>query len=210
MTSKDKFCGQVYLELTFWSNVSYMSCLESVKRNLRVALQERPPEKKPTKSKQYGGPGSFVPLGDAPSTLQSVDESGVQSSRISSMSSIQDHSRHTSNTIPPSLRASSSLARLDLYVPPYQSSLHGSVLDHITNDFGQLEVVDHRRDSFPVSRSFHSHCHSSNVLGLDSLLMTDIPNGLRLHSRRFLLNPHIVMNRLYVQMANPCTLTTDL
>jgi len=26
LTNKDKFSGKVYLELTFWSNVSYLGC----------------------------------------------------------------------------------------------------------------------------------------------------------------------------------------
>ncbi|KAF5333108.1 hypothetical protein D9611_002334 [Ephemerocybe angulata] len=51
LTNKDKFAGKVYLELTFWSN-------------------EPPPEKKVTpkparNNRQYGGPGSFIPSGEA-------------------------------------------------------------------------------------------------------------------------------------------------
>ncbi|KAF8138187.1 hypothetical protein EV363DRAFT_1445093 [Boletus edulis] len=56
LMNKDKYAGEVYVELTFWSN-------------------EPPPEKKtarkPTISnKNYGGPGSFVPADSTSSTSQ--------------------------------------------------------------------------------------------------------------------------------------------
>jgi neural Wiskott-Aldrich syndrome protein len=59
------------------------------------------------------------------------------------------------DSIPGSLRASSSLAKLDLYVPPYEQSAYksyNSAVDHIANDFGELGLSDHRRrESFPAS-----------------------------------------------------------
>ncbi|KAG6832972.1 hypothetical protein H0H92_004856 [Tricholoma furcatifolium] len=131
LMNKDKFAGKVYLELTFWSN-------------------EPPPEKKitpkPVKSKQYGGPGSFVPSGkEAPSSLSN----GVShQSRAVSTSSVYEHPRQISDTIPASLRASSSLAKLDLYVPPYERSI-----DTTANEFGNLGISEHRRsESFPPLR----------------------------------------------------------
>ncbi|KAG6833753.1 hypothetical protein H0H87_001185 [Tephrocybe sp. NHM501043] len=135
LMNKDKFSGKVYLELTFWSN-------------------EPAPEKKvtpkPAKSKQYGGPGSFVPSGGEP-------ESGLPNgashhpSRIVSGGNQYDHSRQDSDSIPSSLRASSSLAKLDLYVPPYERSV-----DIIANEFGDLGVSDHRRrESFPPPQRNH-------------------------------------------------------
>ncbi|KAG6886054.1 hypothetical protein C0993_004044 [Termitomyces sp. T159_Od127] len=126
LMNKDKFAGKVYLELTFWSN-------------------EPPPEKKvapkPAKSKQYGGPGSFIPSG-GDSTSGPVNGA----SRIVSTGSAYDHSKQISDNIPSSLRASSSLAKLDLYVPPYERSV-----DTVANEFREMGFSDlRRRDSFPV------------------------------------------------------------
>ncbi|EED84494.1 predicted protein [Postia placenta Mad-698-R] len=54
---KEKYCGEVYLELTFWSNEP-----EPKKKN----------STKPKGQKQYGGPGSFVPAGE-PSSQTDLD-----------------------------------------------------------------------------------------------------------------------------------------
>ncbi|KAG6890915.1 hypothetical protein C0995_000872 [Termitomyces sp. Mi166 len=129
LMNKDKFAGKVYLELTFWSN-------------------EPPPEKKvapkPAKSKQYGGPGSFVPSGDDSTSGPLTGAS--HPSRIVATGSIYDHSKQSLDNIPSSLRASSSLAKLDLYVPPYERSV-----DTVANEFRDLGVSDHRRrESLPV------------------------------------------------------------
>ncbi|KXN86339.1 Ingression protein fic1 [Leucoagaricus sp. SymC.cos] len=125
LSNKDKFAGKVYLELTFWSNAP-------------------PPEKKvtpkpPKVNKQYAGPGSFVPSSESPS-------------RIGSSGSYM-HSRPSSDSIPASipssLRASSSLAKLDLYVPPYEKSA-ANMVDQVASEFGDLSVSQHkRRESFP-------------------------------------------------------------
>ncbi|KAH8113393.1 hypothetical protein DFH11DRAFT_340326 [Phellopilus nigrolimitatus] len=133
LLNKDKFSGEVYLELTFWSN-------------------EKPPEKKskpkPTKSnRQYGGPGSFVP---------SESENGF--------------SNADRNSIPSSLRSSSSLAQLDLYIPPYESANArtvrsqgtGSTVDQVADEFGGLSVgpgsggLQKRRDSYPLPQRGHT------------------------------------------------------
>ncbi|RDB23223.1 Ingression protein fic1 [Hypsizygus marmoreus] len=140
LMNKDKFSGKVYLELTFWSNAP-------------------PPEKKvtpkPAKNKQYGGPGSFVPSGESPSPLSN---GGSQPSRIVSTGSIYDHSRQNSDAIPSSLRASSSLAKLDLYVPPYEQRNGASPINKVANEFREFGVSDQsrRRESFPPPRGGHT------------------------------------------------------
>ncbi|KAH9482869.1 Ingression protein fic1 [Psilocybe cubensis] len=132
LTNKDKFAGKVYLELTFWSN-------------------EPPPEKKitpkpPKNNKQYGGPGSFVPLGDQPISEQS---------RISG----------TATVIPSSLRASSSAANLDLYVPPYERNKNAP-LDKLAQEFSEFGVSSQsrRRETFPpVPDSYSQQSQSGFV-----------------------------------------------
>ncbi|KAF8076197.1 hypothetical protein FPV67DRAFT_1617778 [Lyophyllum atratum] len=145
LMNKDKFSGKVYLELTFWSNASTASY-----------IPEPPPEKKvtpkPTKSKQYGGPGSFVPSGESPS---GPPNGTLHPSRIVSTGSVYDHSRQNSDSIPSSLRASSSLAKLDLYVPPYERNKISPV-DKIADEFREFGLSDHRRrESFPLGLSLH-------------------------------------------------------
>ncbi|KAF4574821.1 hypothetical protein EYR36_006171 [Pleurotus pulmonarius] len=129
LNHKDKFAGEVYLELTFWSN-------------------EPPPEKKPkskanSASKQYGGPGSFIPA-DGPAGAQ-----GVPGSRIVSTSVLHDRPRQELDAMPASLRASNSLAQLDLYVPPYEHRRPSP--EGLASDFGQLGIMDdaRRRESYP-------------------------------------------------------------
>ncbi|KIM91010.1 hypothetical protein PILCRDRAFT_811523 [Piloderma croceum F 1598] len=125
LMNKDKYCGEVYLELTFWSN-------------------ERPPEKKVTpkaskNSKQYAGPGTFVPTGELPSSLHSGR--GLRHSG-SGNAYENDHQ----DSLPSSL----SSARLDLYSAPYEQRSMFSPVEGVTNDFGELNVSDlRRRDSFP-------------------------------------------------------------
>lgn len=135
LQNKDKFSGEVYLELTFWSN-------------------EKPPEKK-TKTRpvkpniKYGGPGSFVP-----------------SESDSSFGSTDSRSSVTS-----SLHSASSLAKLDLYNPPYETvagriahpQATGSVtVNQLTDEFGGLSVRNgqgvpsRRRESFPPPRNGHT------------------------------------------------------
>ncbi|KAI0079662.1 hypothetical protein K474DRAFT_1769996 [Panus rudis PR-1116 ss-1] len=127
---KEKYSGEVYLELTFWSN-------------------EPPPTKKVQKTKakkSYGGPGSFVPSHDSPPPGDLL----THPSRIPSSSSTSDLSR---DSIPPLLRASSSSANLDLYVPPYETSRpHSHVsMDSLTNEFAELGFRNgsNRRVSLP-------------------------------------------------------------
>ena len=115
--------------------------------------KEPPPEKKvarkPQKNKQYGGPGSFVPSGESSS-------SQVSSSRIASASFLNNNSRRISDVIPipSSLRASSSLAGLDLYVPPYERDRRPQ-MDALVREFNEFGVSEHHHPaSFPVSIFF--------------------------------------------------------
>ncbi|KAF5321032.1 hypothetical protein D9619_000857 [Psilocybe cf. subviscida] len=114
LSNKDKFAGRVYLELTFWSNAP-------------------PPEKKAAhkvvkNNTQYGGPGSFVPLGDPRAGSGDFD-----------------HTRQSSDIIPSSLRASTSGA--NLYVAPYERS---SNVDKLAQEFGDLGLFGaRRRESIP-------------------------------------------------------------
>ncbi|KAH9844063.1 uncharacterized protein C8Q71DRAFT_697301 [Rhodofomes roseus] len=130
LTNKDKYCGEVYLELTFWSN-------------------EPVPVKKVTgkpngkSHKHYGGPGQFVPAGESPPH-----------------NSIDLRPEH----VPPSLRPSSS--RVDLYVPPYETSRsRHSMVDSVAGDFAELSVghdVD-RRLSFPPQQSGFASRPASSI-----------------------------------------------
>ncbi|KAI0723395.1 hypothetical protein C8Q76DRAFT_855651 [Earliella scabrosa] len=124
--SKDKYCGEVYLELTFW-------------------LDEPPPTKKapkPTTNGQYGGRGTFVPIGSGDSASSSLTDL----SRFSSLGSRDEIRREN---LPPSLRSSNS--RLDIYVAPYETTRsHNSSVDGILNDFAELRVDQgNRRQSMP-------------------------------------------------------------
>ncbi|KDR83529.1 hypothetical protein GALMADRAFT_649948 [Galerina marginata CBS 339.88] len=171
LNSKDKFAGKVYLELTFWSN-------------------EPPPEKKvsqkpPKNNKQYGGPGSFVPSGDAyassPASIRTT--SGVY----------DNHSRQNSDVIPSSLRASSSAANLDLYVPPYERNRNPQ-LDHLAQEFSEFGVSaqPRRRESFPpvpgsysqtagIGHStlthFPAYGYEQSISEVASVYSYDPPNG---------------------------------
>ncbi|TDL29299.1 hypothetical protein BD410DRAFT_779668 [Rickenella mellea] len=148
-TKEKNYCGEVYLELTFWSN-------------------EKPPEKKtkntPVKhGNQYGGPGSFVPLGD---------NGGGPTNGLGR------------DSVPASLRSSDSLAKLDLYIPPYENATirssrrqHGSALEAIADEFGGLNLDGHRRrESFPPLHGGHASHHSlegfSTIQSLPSTYQT--------------------------------------
>ncbi|KAI0728711.1 hypothetical protein C8Q72DRAFT_916759 [Fomitopsis betulina] len=133
LTNKDKYCGEVYLELTFWSNEPEPVKKVTPKPNGRGHMQ-------------YGGPGQFVPAGESP-PQHGLD---VQEA-IRSMSTGNSRGELS---VPPSLRSSSS--RLDLYVPPYETSRsRHSMVDGMANDFAELNVGQNtdRRVSFPSQRS---------------------------------------------------------
>ncbi|KLO12853.1 hypothetical protein SCHPADRAFT_853413 [Schizopora paradoxa] len=130
LSNKEKFSGEVYLEMTFYSS-------------------EKPPEKKPKPTASridarngYGGPGSFVPADGSPA----------------------------GKDIPAALRASGSLAKLDLYVPPYDTNQsparrQGSDIDQVVDEFSSLTFNNqpHRRDSFPpIHSGGHARPHSES------------------------------------------------
>ncbi|KAK0453150.1 hypothetical protein EV421DRAFT_1897174 [Armillaria borealis] len=127
---KERFAGQVYLELTFYSN-------------------EAPPAKKTKpkpKDKNYAGPGEFVGESSAP------NGQGAPPGRIVSMSVLPNHHRRQSDSISSvsSMRPSSSLAQLDLYNPPYERQRRLTSTSSVVNDFGNLALSDSkRRESFP-------------------------------------------------------------
>ncbi|EPQ59587.1 hypothetical protein GLOTRDRAFT_136424 [Gloeophyllum trabeum ATCC 11539] len=128
---KERYSGEVYLELTFWSNAP-------------------PPKKKsvpkPVANKnQYGGAGSFVPADEAP---PSSPEGTLTQSAVSSWAVSSEGARRDS--VPGALRPSGSLAKYDLYVPPYErmndpnGGEYSSAVDQMTNDFAEFGVEGHR------------------------------------------------------------------
>lgn len=134
LSNKDKFAGKVYLELTFWSNVSTFKSVLGGSHS----LQAPPPEKKvtprpPKSNKQYAGPGSFVPSNESPSRI--------------GPSSVYANPRPPSDTnsvaVPSSLRSSNSLAKFDLYVPPYEKPVT-TVSDSIASEFNDMGISQHR------------------------------------------------------------------
>lgn len=94
-------------------------------------------------NQQYGGPGSFVPS-------ESESSFGTADSR---------------NSVASSLHSASSLAKLDLYNPPYETvagraartQVTGVTVNQLTDEFGGLSVrngresPNRRRETFPVS-----------------------------------------------------------
>ncbi|TFK56105.1 hypothetical protein OE88DRAFT_1804879 [Heliocybe sulcata] len=148
---KDRYSGEVYLELTFWSNA--------------------PPPKKKSVPKpvvnrnQYGGAGSFVPAEEMRSASPSQNDTVTQYSP-SSWASVANDDASSYTTWRPdsaseSLRPSGSHAQLDLYVAPYERANHpngtesSSALDQLTNDFAEFGVNGHRgrTESYPPVRN---------------------------------------------------------
>lgn len=106
--------------------------------------------------KNYGGPGSFVPsVGHIHASPEPYEDASL-ASRVSTANSLYDVARR--EAIPPSLRSSSSLAKVDLYRAPYETNRsHQSIssVDSLANDFGQLNVKHgdgNRRTSLPAVR----------------------------------------------------------
>jgi hypothetical protein len=146
---KDKYAGEVYIELTFWSNVccSFPSLLVSIIS--WGCMQEPPPVKriapKPaTGNSNYGGPGNFVPANGSSSSLNGSSAHSTPSQLSVSSSILDSH-------LPSTIRSSHS--RAELYAPAYEqrNRLSPSPADQLANDFGELGVMDpRRRESFPV------------------------------------------------------------
>ncbi|KAF8520110.1 hypothetical protein JB92DRAFT_2808316 [Gautieria morchelliformis] len=133
LTNKEKYCGEVYLELTFWSN-------------------EKPPEKRATPPSsafhpQYGGPGSFTPsTTELPPSLMH----GGSSHTTPSPSRVPSSSGPDSG-LPPSLRPSGSLAQINLYTAPYEKQNRYGDVEQLSTDLADLGVSSpsRRRESFP-------------------------------------------------------------
>jgi hypothetical protein len=144
LTNKDKYAGEVYVELTFWSNVRHER--NDLGTMLIYHPQEPPPEKKSSRkptisNKNYGGPGSFVPA-DSSASLNGNTRPTARP--------VPGSAAHQLDSLPSSLRASGS--RPELYAPAYEQRNVASSVDQMANDFAELGVVDHRsRDNYPVS-----------------------------------------------------------
>ncbi|KAJ1311032.1 hypothetical protein OPQ81_009538 [Rhizoctonia solani] len=147
LQNKDKYAGEVYLEMTFWSNA-------------------KPPAKKKaprpsTGNPQYGGPGSFTP-----STSASASTAPPPANSPNEIPAFLRPNRETSPaaSVPDSLKPSNSaLGKPDLYISPYnsQNSLASqnslpSALEPAGppyDDFGRMgQNPNHRRDSYPPAR----------------------------------------------------------
>ncbi|KAJ6551411.1 hypothetical protein B0H19DRAFT_1378151 [Mycena capillaripes] len=130
LMKKDKFAGEVYLELTFWSN-------------------ETPPEKKvapvpvPKGNREGSGPGSFISSDDT----RAVPGSGFPSLRVVSTSSVYNRSRRQSDSGATALRSSNS--QLELYRPAYEqehpSRRRVASFSASIHDFGELSMDPSRR-----------------------------------------------------------------
>ncbi|OJA17029.1 hypothetical protein AZE42_00558 [Rhizopogon vesiculosus] len=155
LMNKDKYAGEVYVELTFWSNEP-----PPVKRNA---------SKPPTGNSNYGGPGNFVPSNGSTSSLNGSSAHSTPSRLSVSGSNIDSH-------LPSTIRSSHS--RAELYAPSYEQRNSVSPMDQLAGDFGELGVMDpRRRESFPptqtirasTSASFnslpsHPHSHDQHTL----------------------------------------------
>lgn len=147
--NKDKYAGEVYIELTFWSNVCCQFPGPLVLIILWDGVQEPPPVKRLTPkpaagNSNYGGPGNFVPASGSTSSLNGSSAHSTPS-RLSVSGSLLD------SHLPSTMRSSHS--RAELYAPAYEqrSRLSPSPADQLVNDFGELGVMDpRRRESCPV------------------------------------------------------------
>ncbi|KAG2146635.1 hypothetical protein DEU56DRAFT_147649 [Suillus clintonianus] len=130
---KDKYAGEVYIELTFWSN-------------------EPPPGKRNAPKAaagniNYGGPGNFVPANGSTPSLNGSSAHSTPSRLSVSSSTLDSH-------LPSTIRSSHS--RAELYAPAYEqwSRVSPSPADQLANDFGELGVMDpRRRESFPPAQT---------------------------------------------------------
>ncbi|KAG8929969.1 hypothetical protein FRC02_004821 [Tulasnella sp. 418] len=112
LMNKQKYSGEIYLEITFWSEEA-------------PPVKQQPPQ--PSKlHPQYGGAGRFTPAGeqDLPSSLQPNGYSPQGKGRSSTGGRVSTGGRPSMGKddplpIPESLRPSSSLANLNLYIPNY-------------------------------------------------------------------------------------------
>ena len=130
-------------------------------------FKEPPPTKrsssKPKVKNQYGGPGSFVPS-DAPASSPSTPPNGSSTPpRGPYTASPSRGYGMSSESLPSSLRASSSILQNALYVAPYETSRsqrsHHSV-DNLVNDFTELGVQNEPQRSAVYHVCFPLPCIS--------------------------------------------------
>ncbi|PVF98059.1 hypothetical protein CPB86DRAFT_759193 [Serendipita vermifera] len=156
LMNKDKYSGEVYLEMTFWSNVS-----PSITRNSIVikfltgpsksGTQDKPPEKKPAARPsnlhpQYGGPGSFTPSSSDSLGRQGRDSSGGSPAGSNRASYHEKQSSTPGDGRQQPLSSTSSLANLNLYIPPYERDARHPKKYDPSMEFGDPA---RRRDSYP-------------------------------------------------------------
>ncbi|KZT37645.1 hypothetical protein SISSUDRAFT_830922 [Sistotremastrum suecicum HHB10207 ss-3] len=189
LMNKEKYSGEVYLELTFWSN-------------------EKPPQKKSSpkngsNNANYGGPGSFTPSED-PSLRYHAHRhpsQGMSPSRIpTSLSASPLSTRPRSSTV----RPSSSLANLDLYSPPYESGAGSparypqSDVDSLTHSMAELGVGggSRRRGSYPP-RFDDPNASSGFRLGSPSSSLSHHPESVGYHEFTEPLSSHSSMSSMH-------------
>ena len=99
-------------------------------------------QKPSSDNSNYGGPGNFVPANCSTSSLNGSSAHSTPS-RLSVSSN--NHDSHLPSTI------RSSHSRAELYAPSYEQRNCLSPVEQLSNDFGELGVMDpRRRESFPV------------------------------------------------------------
>ncbi|TRM68272.1 hypothetical protein BD626DRAFT_545431 [Schizophyllum amplum] len=152
LSHKDRFAGKVYLELTFWSN-------------------EKPPEKKTAPkaqkaNKEYGGRGSFIPLGEGPASLAARPGSGARATSMHVNACAPD-------SISSSFRGSTSMANLDLYIAPYEQAADTPPVEALVDSFGRMALPNpHQRESFPPPQNgdgSHMQRQSSRMVSMSAM-----------------------------------------
>ncbi|CAE7111618.1 unnamed protein product [Rhizoctonia solani] len=149
LQNKDKYAGEVYLEMTFWSNAK----APAKKKAPRPSIG----------NPHYGGPGSFTPSGSVNGNPTASSPPAKTSVEIPAF---LRPNRETSPTasLPDSLKPSSSaLGKPELYISPYNSQNSIASQNSLPSalepagppydDFGRLgQNPNHRRDSYPPAR----------------------------------------------------------
>ncbi|KAF9518694.1 hypothetical protein BS47DRAFT_1325234 [Hydnum rufescens UP504] len=149
LTNKDKYSGEVYLEMTFWSNE-------------KAPVRSKVPRVSSANS-HYGGSGFFTPAGPSTPEKHAPLQSGRSSigTRDWPSSSSPQYKRAGEilpdtrpAALPDDLRPSSSLANLDLYVAPYEHREGFATPRPHYDEFGAANA-GRRRESFPPVAGHH-------------------------------------------------------
>ncbi|KAF8332771.1 uncharacterized protein EI90DRAFT_3288948 [Cantharellus anzutake] len=158
LTYKGKYSGEIYLEMTFWSNA-------------------RPPAKsRPSREGIFEAAAPESQRIASSSTLRPSTATNSSRSRQSSFSTPYKHANdimpndNLSASPPEILRPSSSLAKLDLYVAPWEDPNRITTPRPQYNDFGAVQPA-RRRDSFPPHSDHLKGVHPthSSMHGLSRL-----------------------------------------